>query len=225
MAARAGIAPVEFRLKHLKDEKMRDAAKAGMICGGACTMLMEPILPDGAADVYAALAQCEADGTRAVVLAVWPDRLDFRKLVLLPDGTLIGSTGDAGTDALVRKLAEQHGAGETPDLVENVCIQPLLSSSALCLPGAGYVAIPVEHLARLVGFRTTLIDDRPEFADPRRFRKAAQGLAVPVGPGIGASTVLIAVRRGRSAQATSVGQSLRPVDLRSELSDNCHGNC
>ena len=194
-----------------------EASTVGMICGGACTVMIEPIQPGRATEVYAAAAQSEADGSRVVLITVLADQHSFHKFALLPDGVLVGSTGDANVDAVVRELAEQYGAGEEPHLVEEpfrVCIQPLCSPPSLYIFGAGHIAVPVAQLAELVGFRTTVIDDRREFADARRFPQADLVLTatpdeafdeLPIGEG----AYVVSITRGHQLDEEVVAHALR----------------
>ena len=194
-----------------------EASKAGMICGGTCTILIEPIRPGRKVEVYAAAAKCEADGTGIVLITVLPDQGPFHKLALLPGGALVGSTGDAGTDKLLREMAERRGIKEEPCCVEEpfrVCIQSVCSLPSLYIFGAGHIAIPVERLAGLVGFRTTVIDDRGEFANVERFPRANQVLAATTDEAfrklpIDAGAYIVAITRGHFLDEEVVAQALR----------------
>lgn len=57
---------------------------------------------------------------------------------------------------------------------------PILPPPRLVLAGAGHVAAAVAPLARTVGFEVTVVDDRPEMADPARFSGAQVVLGDPV---------------------------------------------
>jgi len=193
------------------------AAGAGMICGGRCVVLIEPVRPDRAAEVYAAAARAEAEGGRAAIITVLPDEGPVRKLALLPDGLLVGSRGDAGTDKALAELAEQCAAKEEPCFVEQPVrahIQPIFSSPSLYIFGAGHVAIPLAHLADLVGFRTTVIDDRAEFANTPRFPQADQVLVAAVDDAfdelaIGDGAYVVAITRGHVMDEDVVARALR----------------
>jgi xanthine dehydrogenase accessory factor len=193
------------------------AAGAGMICGGRCVVLIEPIRPDRAAEVYAAAARAEAEAGRAALITILPDEGGFSKLALLPDGLLVGSSGDAETDKAVRELAERCSANEEPCFVEQpvrTYIQPLVSSPSLYIFGAGHVAIPVAHLADLVDFRVIVIDDRAEFANTQRFPRADQVLVATVEDAfaklaIGEGAYVVAITRGHVMDEDVVAHALR----------------
>jgi xanthine dehydrogenase accessory factor len=193
------------------------AAGAGMICGGRCVVLIEPVAPDRAVEVYAAAARAEAEAARAALITVLADEGPFHKLALQPDGTLIGSTGDDAVDAALRESAEQCAIKEEPCFVEQPVrahIQPIFSSPSLYIFGAGHIAIPLAHLAALVGFRTTVIDDRAEFANTPRFPQADGVLVAAVDDAfaelaIGDGAYVVAITRGHVMDEEVVARALR----------------
>jgi len=193
-----------------------EAADRGMICGGRCAVLIEPIRPDRAADVYAAAARAEAAGGGAAIITVLRDQGPFRVLALSPDGVLLGSSGDASTDNALRELADRCCAEERPCFVEKpVCahIQPVFPSPALHIFGAGHIAVPLALLAGLVGFRTTVVDDRAEFANSRRFPQA-EVLVAAVNDAfdqlpIGKHAYVVAITRGHVMDEEVVAHALR----------------
>jgi xanthine dehydrogenase accessory factor len=50
-----------------------------------------------------------------------------------------------------------------------VFLEVLAPEPWLVVCGAGHIAVPLASFARQVGFRVTVLDDRPEFAHPARF--------------------------------------------------------
>ncbi|MCS6815345.1 MAG: XdhC family protein [Cyanobacteria bacterium] len=54
----------------------------------------------------------------------------------------------------------------------------------LLIVGAGHCAIPLAHMAHLVGFQVVVQDDRPEFATLERFPDATMVLAQPIAPAL-----------------------------------------
>ena len=204
-----------------------EAAREGMICGGTCAVLLEPIRPGCAEEVYAAAARAEETGERAAVITVLGKGIGNResgigvpgycKLVLLPDGSLLESTGDAAADQALRQLAEQALADERPVFVEEPVvahIEPILPRPALIIFGAGHVGRVVAHLGSLAGFRTVVVDDRAEFANRERFPHADQVLAASVDEAfdalaIGAADYVVVVTRGHVMDEEVVARALR----------------
>jgi xanthine dehydrogenase accessory factor len=53
-----------------------------------------------------------------------------------------------------------------------VFIQPFAGQRHLIICGAGHIALPLSFLGKLLNFRLTVIDDRREFANKKRFPHA-----------------------------------------------------
>ena len=65
----------------------------------------------------------------------------------------------------------RHG---TPRLVsisesEDLLVEPITGRPRLIVAGGGHVARAIARQARLLDFEVTILEDRPEFADPARF--------------------------------------------------------
>jgi xanthine dehydrogenase accessory factor len=112
------------------------------------------------------------------------------KLLLGEGGEEIGSLGVEALDAAVRQGAAAafrrervHTRYLSPDGEEltrresegeafQVMIEVHQRPSALVIAGGGHVGKALSEIASLCGFRVTVIDDRPEYADPERFPEA-----------------------------------------------------
>jgi xanthine dehydrogenase accessory factor len=57
-------------------------------------------------------------------------------------------------------------------LKADVFIQPLLPPPTLLVLGGGHIALHLVELGKMMGFKITVVDDRPEFANPLRFPQA-----------------------------------------------------
>jgi xanthine dehydrogenase accessory factor len=193
------------------------AAESGMICGGRCAVLIEPIRSERAAEVYAAAAHAEAEGAPAALITTLPEQGPFSKIAVLPDGRLVGSSGDDYIDRALGELAQQCIAKEEACFVQEPVrahIQPIVSAPCLYIFGAGHVAIPVAHLAHLVGFRTTVVDDRAEFANGQRFPQADRVLAATVEDAFDTLSIdedayVVAITRGHVMDEEVVARALR----------------
>ena len=67
--------------------------------------------------------------------------------------------------------------------------------------GGGHVAQPLVEMAYLLGFKTIVVDDRPEFANPERFPKATDIICTDYQKGmpldeIDSSTCIVIITRG-----------------------------
>ena len=188
------------------------AAEDGLVCGGTMFFLIDPIYgPDeyldfatqidrayeGGASVAMASLVKPAVGTGAVVGA---------KLFIREDGTTEGTLGSPEADQEAVKRATDlmvHGTNEyavTEDGAEYF-IEAYTTPPQLVLCGGGHVSKAIAPLAKTVGFRVFITDDREEFANKERFPEADIILAaksedaLPQLP-VNANTFIIIATRG-----------------------------
>jgi xanthine dehydrogenase accessory factor len=208
----------EDRARVLEFELTQDeATESGMICGGRCAILVEPISPDRAADVFAAAARAQENEQPIVLITLLAGEGDTQKLALLPDDRIVGPLPNPALVQQLVALAQQALAQERPRFVQDPVpahFDPLLPRPAALIFGAGHLAIPVAHLAGLAGFRVVVIDDRADFANRDRFPGADQVLAISVEDAfrrlpITANTYIIAITRGHAMDEEVVAQALR----------------
>ena len=152
-----------------------DAWEIGLTCGGTIEVLLEPVALDRPDDVTARLydrvrAHAGKGGHAAIVT-----RLDGHagKLLVLDDGAAEGSLGEPFLDErFTTEAREMIHAGKSGTLfLEGVrAFAEVLAPPALLLVvGAGHVAMPLTALARVLGYRTVVLDGRPRFATTERF--------------------------------------------------------
>jgi len=111
------------------------------------------------------------------------------KMLVLQDGSTVGTIGGGALEAAVEKAsAEALSTGEPrllsydlrPDLGmmcggrARVFLEPHGETSRLYLFGAGHVGHALFRLAAELGFRITVVDDRPLLASEERFPGAAR---------------------------------------------------
>jgi len=120
------------------------------------------------------------------------------KMLVRADGSSVGTIGGGAGEAqamadaldalhegesrLVKysfrgKDADDFGicGGEMRVFIEVVGVKP-----TLLIAGAGHVGQPLAQIGALLGFRTIVADDRPEFASPKRFPFAAELIVAPL---------------------------------------------
>lgn len=126
-----------------------------------------------------------------------PGKLGFKMLVY-PDGKTLGTVGGGILEnRVIREAAEviRHGQARllTYDLdphgdkpVGMLCggkirvfVEPLLAKPRLFIFGGGHVGRALTRVADLLGFRVTVIDDRPEMARPENLPGAAEVICRP----------------------------------------------
>jgi len=152
-----------------------EAWEIGLTCGGTIEVFVEPLAldrPDDlAARLYARVREYAARGGRGALVT----RLDGTagKLLVLDDGTVEGTLGDAFLDArYAAEAREALGRGESRAMaLEGVraFVEVFAPPALLLVVGAGHVAMPLTRLAKILGYRTVVMDGRPRFATRERF--------------------------------------------------------
>jgi xanthine dehydrogenase accessory factor len=151
-----------------------EAWEIGLTCGGTIEVFVEP-LAVGAGDdntaLYDRVRAHAASGGRGAVVT----RLEGlpAKLVVLDTGERLGTLGDAFLDdrfaAEARALIDP-GISRTVFL-ENVraFVEIFAPPALLVIVGGSHVAMPLTALAKVLGYRTVVLDGRPRFATRERF--------------------------------------------------------
>ena len=152
-----------------------EAWEIGLTCGGTIEVFLEPLSTDGrdsgAAQFYERVrAHSRRGGHGAVVTRL---EGEGAKLLVLDDGTTEGTLGDALLDERFRAEAREaiaKGSSRTL-LLEGVraFVEVIAPPSLLLVVGASHVAMPLTSLARVLGYRTVVLDGRPRFATRERF--------------------------------------------------------
>ena len=116
--------------------------------------------------------------TFCVVTVIVSDRQDSvpcgYKALVLSDGSMEDEGGFFNTSTELPKLAlkalsvRKNGTVELAEGTK-VFIDIFSGEPELLVCGAGHIAVPLVAFARQVGFKVTVIDDRPEFANTSRF--------------------------------------------------------
>ncbi len=141
-----------------------------------------------------------------------------RKVIVLRDGSLEGTLGSEPLDNKLRDLSPTffHENKSRTVAVENkarIFINILAPETKLLVCGAGHIAVPLAQFALRVGFRVTVLDDRPDFADPTRFPNCevmAEDFteilhAMPLSP----STYVVVITRGHEHDAECLAEILK----------------
>jgi xanthine dehydrogenase accessory factor len=167
----------------------QEVAAGEMLCGGNVDVLLEPVFPEDAQAraVFRELAALIAQGRRgALVTVVAEDRRGGLRLLVTREGDVIG---DASGLAQLPGVDPQRWAAARGFALESlargegramVFVEPVEPEAVLLLFGAGHISTFAAPLARTVGFRVWVIDDREEFASPARFPTADRLLVCPV---------------------------------------------
>lgn len=142
-------------------------------------------------------------GRRALI---WPDRTTWDETDDL--GGLKGQLLEDARRCLANRqpqlLAYQSGDSRLEVFVEVERRPP-----TLIIVGAGHVALPLAQLGKMIDFEVVVLDDRPQFANKKRFPMADQVLAQPFSETlrqwpIDNDTFLVLVTRGHSHDVESL---------------------
>lgn len=120
--------------------------------------------------------------------------------------------GAGGKDAAgCEDLGENLGLQEPIEIFT----ETLTAEPELVILGGGHVAVPVCHLAALVGFRVTVVEDRPDLAVKERFPDADRIICQPfddlsaILDAQGENSFYVIVTRGHQADQICLEQILR----------------
>jgi xanthine dehydrogenase accessory factor len=159
---------------------------AGLGCKGAVHILVEPVRPGSSAarliQFIGHLFQHRHSGAVATVFRV-SGLVGARpgdRLMLDPDGSVTGETGDAALQSKMLAAAREALPSSRPRAVEfalaagtaEVFVEVIHAPVPLVIFGAGYDAAPLARLAKELGFHVTVADLRPAYAQADRFPEA-----------------------------------------------------
>jgi xanthine dehydrogenase accessory factor len=139
--------------------------------------------------IYRVLAELETTSKPAVLCTVVKTsgstpRHSTSKMLVFPDGHILGTVGGGELEnRVVHEALASLQDGKPRNLAYNmtdpgrgdpglcggqveVFVEPILPSPMLVIVGGGHVGKAVAHLAKWLGFRVALSDDRIEFCTP-----------------------------------------------------------
>ena len=126
----------------------------------------------------------QESSTAALVTLIEAPRGVGLKLLIAETGARVGSLGDSALDEAVAQHAQRFWAlraeartfkveGFAPEVEDwrraRVLFERIEPEPRLVICGAGHVGASLARLARFIGYRTTLIDDRADFVTRERF--------------------------------------------------------
>jgi xanthine dehydrogenase accessory factor len=186
--------------------------------------------------IYQALAELERNNGSAALCTVTSSegstpRHVGSKMLVYPDGKFIGTVGGGELENRVMKAALESINNETAQTLSynmadpsrgdpGVCggqvevfVEPILPVPLIVVIGAGHVGKAVVHLAKWLGFRVAVCDDRAEFCTPESTPDADAYYPVtmdklPKHLKIDKRTVLILTTRGSSVDAAGLAPLL-----------------
>jgi xanthine dehydrogenase accessory factor len=156
-----------------------------------------------ARSLFEELAEVERTGKAAALATVVRARGAVprhvgSKMLVHDDGRIVGSVGGGEMERRVRQAAQQSLTDGKPVMLHydfhdpakgdpgvcggevDVFVEPIGRRPTLIVVGGGHVGQAVLHLARWLGFRTIVADDRAEFASLEAAPEAEQAIACPM---------------------------------------------
>lgn len=153
-----------------------DGFAIGLTCGGVLEVLVAVPTPELVSEVLDHLDRAEP-----VVLATVVEGTRRGTQLVVSASRVLGSTGDAGTDAAIAREALgtlSVGGQVVRHLTEcvteqtSVLLQGFVPPSRLLVFGATDVAAAVARMGQFLGYRVTVCDPRPTFTTRVRFPTA-----------------------------------------------------
>jgi xanthine dehydrogenase accessory factor len=191
------------------------AGDYGLTCGGTALMFIEPVMVDPRlAEIYAECLGLLGRGERGMLATALDWSRGPAKMLRLPSGDRIGSDEPhllAAVDAAIEQGEEQR-------FDESVFAERVAGAPRLVVFGGGHVGARVAEAAAFAGWRVTVVDDRPDFADPSRLPFAESAVVcdfsdLPATLAFDEETFVVVATRGHQHDALIVEQLARR-DLR-----------
>ncbi|MFI5272055.1 MAG: XdhC family protein [Ktedonobacterales bacterium] len=153
----------------------QNVERIGLSCGGEIRVFVERL--DALGPLAAAL-HAEQPIARAVVIA--SNWFTGRTALVAEDGTLTGSTGEPVLDAQIqqdaRAMLPAGESGTRPHRYEawqaEVFIAAYPAPRHLIIVGAGHISQPLSAIAKVLGYRVTVLDARAAFNTRERLPQA-----------------------------------------------------
>jgi xanthine dehydrogenase accessory factor len=144
------------------------------------------------------------------------------RCVVKEDGTTIGDPGIAnmvGVEAPEARELPDIASNRHPVLIdcegERLLVEPVHNAGTVYIFGAGHISQRLAPLTGMVGFQTVVLDDRPEFANRKRFDTADRVIVIDSFEGvlgglpIDHDSYLVIVTRGHVYDKAVLAQALR----------------
>ena len=159
----------------------------GLICGGIMKVFVSVIGPKPAINVFEEIMRIKSEGSASVLATLVSDQgrvpwSETPRILVREDGSTMGSLGDSYLDEEIKraavdilkegtsKLLEMQKTGQT--VASLVFVEPITPQPTVYIFGAGHIGFAVSKIAKMTGFRVSVIDDRPAYACAARFPEA-----------------------------------------------------
>jgi xanthine dehydrogenase accessory factor len=196
--------------------------KTEAICGGEVSVLIESGV-DKYIPVFRSIDQClqtrKPCALVTILKGITGDTLQIERMVVTENdfGGLPDKIRDKVSPVLRKLLNEPGGEsfsafdsripGEQKD--ELILLEALFPLPRLIIVGAGHIGKALHHLGRLLDFEVSVIDNRPDFANPVNLPDATHIFARDIGEAISGidiskDTYIVIVTRGHNDDAAAL---------------------
>lgn len=145
----------------------------GLSCGSSLEVFVESLDSPQWRTLYPAIKTCLEENQLVTVGTVIAGEGLGNKILVWPDGRILGSLGSAALDADVVNWAQgqmrAQATGWRSFGAVDVFMDVLPPPSRMVVIGAVHIAISLVTLAKTLGYRTIVIDPRQAFATSERF--------------------------------------------------------
>jgi xanthine dehydrogenase accessory factor len=200
-----------------------DHPEGGMLCGGTLDVFIEPLTPADLGFLTSLGERREAGDDSVRGTLIGRDGGIVERYLMPPDPG--GGTEDAARlfrrfpaaremlASAIRDAAARGSACRIPLGEYELVLELVAGAPSLYLFGGGHVSRSVSKIASIAGFRVTVIDDRPEFANPQRFPEASRTIAADFVESFSLITLkpsssIVIVTRGHKADEMVLGEAV-----------------
>ncbi len=189
------------------------AAQAGMVCGGAVTVLLQRLAPEQRG-LFAKLLTLHAEQKRpALITILAPGKEPVLNVWSAATGLESMDLPESMTAELARKASKTRQNFSLQGNGLTVFAEPLVAPTVVHLVGAGHVALATSRVASFAGFEVVVMDDRAEFASPGRYPEAREVRVLENFNGclkdLGPDDFVVIVTRGHLHDRDVLAQALR----------------
>jgi len=164
----------------------KEAVESGLICGGRIEVYLEPLWMDYASeegDIFEEITHIlSREGRAFLATAIKREASKGQEKILIrQEGSTLGSLGDKLLDNSIITHTREMIGKEEPVLVTiknsqnkecEIYLEPILPTPILFIFGGGHISLPLARIAKIVGFKVAVIDDRELYANKDRFPEA-----------------------------------------------------
>ena len=189
-------------------------AAEGAICGGAATLLVDSD-PAKSTKVFCAMERSLRKGKSGVLVTLINEtgKVNIAR-GWLEQGSAISGRWATHAEGIHESLATMACGFKMAADNERIFLHPVAPMPDLIIVGAGHIGSALTHLACLLDFKVTVIDDRSEFANRDQLPDADRIMAEPVGQALAQlvlsdSTYIVIVTRGHRDDAEALRKCIK----------------